>query len=404
MDNYFTVFPNDIKFALSLYLNYRDTISACTVLNCQSPGLWLNKIRNELGYSQEFIRDYVYDNGTVKTLLPLNEKYLELKARKSVDFGCEQYNDYVQLLYRTCQLRDFQLAEELITYLFKCINDFNLQNALDDDIFKMMLSGAARSGNTQLIDRLLTYIYYRKHPNKFTAPKTFAAEFAGPNLVLGIYAGDFNDKQLLKKYNLQEYNIAVIGGLASGNHLQELINRKVTVIDEPVVIQYTYIDNADDVINYYKLKPPTNYITSIIGRGNVNHLPSPEALLESPNAVKDSIVSSLAGYGYLEQLINYYEFLTYNRIMTVLSRIALFNHLDVLNYIYLLYPDEVKRDLKSYFTIYINSIIQRLTLETVKFLYQIDVIKSDHKKLLTEPTKNLMRQYNPEVLNFLQQI
>ena len=46
---------------------------------CESPVFWINKISRELDYSSNFIKEYVYDNqtNTMKTLMPLNEKYLE---------------------------------------------------------------------------------------------------------------------------------------------------------------------------------------------------------------------------------------------------------------------------------------------------------------------------------------
>ena len=83
---YLSVLPKELILELFLYFNYRDTISTCQILPnnvCESPSLWSHKINKELGYSTDFIKKYVYDTitQTLKTLLPINEKYLELKAR-----------------------------------------------------------------------------------------------------------------------------------------------------------------------------------------------------------------------------------------------------------------------------------------------------------------------------------
>ena len=86
--SYFLTLLPELLLELSLYFNYRDSVLYCDLWKCDVK-FWLNKIRNELGYSNEFIKEYVYDNdtNTMKTLLPINEKYLELKARVGTDFG-----------------------------------------------------------------------------------------------------------------------------------------------------------------------------------------------------------------------------------------------------------------------------------------------------------------------------
>src|ERR1700738_3636201 len=82
--------PKDLLLELGLYLNYRD-IWGLIVLDENilfNPKLWINKIHEELGYDNEFIKQYVYNTSTEEkmTQLPLNEKYSELKSRKGVDF------------------------------------------------------------------------------------------------------------------------------------------------------------------------------------------------------------------------------------------------------------------------------------------------------------------------------
>src|SRR5581483_9737243 len=130
MTTYFIILPNELLLELSLYFNYRDTVLACDFLKCQSPQFWINKIRHELGYSNEFIREYVFDNEQVKTLLPLNEKYLELKARKGTDFGTEFYQDVFVLTMYASRLKDFRLADELIHYFLTINKEIYILNRI----------------------------------------------------------------------------------------------------------------------------------------------------------------------------------------------------------------------------------------------------------------------------------
>src|SRR5581483_6037315 len=127
---YFSLLPHELLLELSLYFNYLDTILVCEFLKCERIDLWLYKIEKELGYSTEFIREYVYDktNKTVKTLLPINEKYLELKARKSVDFGTEFYQPQHIQVTRASRLNDFNFANKLTHYFLhisKCMPKFS---------------------------------------------------------------------------------------------------------------------------------------------------------------------------------------------------------------------------------------------------------------------------------------
>lgn len=151
MSSYFGVLPSDLLLDLSLYLNYRDTILACDFLKCTKADLWLHKIRKELNYSNEFIQEYIYDNGVKKTLLPINEKYLELKARKGVDFGCEfyqfQYADV--LIVRASRLSDFNLATTLVTYFLSIKRD------VQERYYADAIQGSTAVGNLELADKLI---------------------------------------------------------------------------------------------------------------------------------------------------------------------------------------------------------------------------------------------------------
>src|SRR5581483_1011819 len=126
---YADILPKDLILQLSLYLNYRDIWQLCNLSSfypniCFESDFWLNKIRNELGYNDDFIKEYVFDKQTneKKTLLPLNEKYIELKSRNNIDFGSEYYLNSFILGHRASRVRDFDLAKELVLYF----ENFNL--------------------------------------------------------------------------------------------------------------------------------------------------------------------------------------------------------------------------------------------------------------------------------------
>ena len=154
MDTYLSILPSELLLELSLYFNYRDTILACKFLRCKQVDLWLYKIRRELGYSNIFIQKYVYNNGILKTLLPINEKYLELKARKSVDFGTEFYHNSRTLIIRSSRLKDFALADELTTYLLQISENQNESLGYFIDDYGRALSGAIGSDNMEFAMKL----------------------------------------------------------------------------------------------------------------------------------------------------------------------------------------------------------------------------------------------------------
>src|SRR5581483_6172459 len=176
MATYFQLLPIELKLALSLYLNYRDTLLACEFLKCENAEFWINKIRNELGFTSEFVKEYIYDSTTqtIKTLLPLNEKYLELKARTSLDFGVEFYQSPIPILYHMAQLKDFSFVDEFFAYYSRFINDMSLQEVSSiENNLKLMIKEAARTGNTQLIDKVALMAYRKIEPHAVILPEYF---------------------------------------------------------------------------------------------------------------------------------------------------------------------------------------------------------------------------------------
>ena len=74
---FFSILPVDLLLEQSLYFNYPDTQTYCSLLkSCDS--IWLYKIRKELNFD---------DFKAADTILPLSLKYLNLKSVTGVDFG-----------------------------------------------------------------------------------------------------------------------------------------------------------------------------------------------------------------------------------------------------------------------------------------------------------------------------
>src|SRR5581483_10610021 len=153
--SYLAYLPTELRLELCVYLNYRDivTVSNLFNLNVENNSIfWVNKIQKELGYSDDFIRKYVYDNNThtSKTLMLFSEKYLELKARKGVDFGCEKYSCVYVFVKRASSLPDFQLASDLVYY---ALNTQYIDDLIP--IVKECIYGAISAGNIKLADELI---------------------------------------------------------------------------------------------------------------------------------------------------------------------------------------------------------------------------------------------------------
>ena len=153
--------PTELLLDLSLYFNYRDTLLACKILKCGDAWLWTNKIEKELGFSRNFVKQYVYDNTAKikKTRLALNEKYLELKSRKSVDFGSEQYAFMNVLLNRASRIKDFALASSLVNYFLNFAKEVSSSsselNFTRLAYYIHVIQGASSVNNFDLVDEMI---------------------------------------------------------------------------------------------------------------------------------------------------------------------------------------------------------------------------------------------------------
>jgi len=324
---YGSLLPRELLLELSLYLPYRDVWQLCEFYEniCYFADLWIHKINKELGYSIDFIKQYVYDSTTkeIKTLLPINEKYIELKSRNSIDFGSEYYKNKDILIYRVSRVRDFQLARVLIDYYFNMYEFRGIE-------YHFIVEGTISVGNLDLtydmINRLKSF--YSEINDDFTK------DILGRDIIQGYHEAP---KSIRNKIDLGQFNITandiekrkreVVLGLTAGNHLEELkaydtyIRTKYDLLAG--MAQVAAMSGAEDVIKYYRLLEVPNrdlVIRRAIDYGNI---------------IADSQVSFIDN-GYLE----YIDFEGLDGIQPAELRVAFmtalyFNHIDTTNALYI---------------------------------------------------------------------
>lgn len=320
---YGDVLPKELILQLSLYLNYRDIwllndFSTIYRDICMAPDIWLYKIREELGYSNEFINQYVYDsiNKTKKTLLPLNEKYIELKSRTRVDLGSEYYKTIDVLLYKASRIKDHKLARYLIDYFLKWYS------GLKPLFTKLIITGAFSTGNTKLVyDIMRPYGVNSRSSNDLK--NTFYAMIGLSSVIEGYYEAP---KKIRETLNLKNYGVtasilsqlptAMMIGLAAGNHLDEL----KALNPDPNNINLMYDlsmaankSGAYDVINYYNFHHHGDIEIFVKYNGITDRI-----------KISDIPIGILLSQGYAEYLPSNKEII--NNLINALQ----YNHLDVI--------------------------------------------------------------------------
>ena len=382
---YFAILPNELVMELSLYLNYRDLCLFCVGLNlniCGNPALWLNKIRKELGYDSEFIKEYVYDAeaNQMKTLMPLNEKYLELKSRRGADFGCERFTDGEILVERASAMNDFKVASDLTHYLLNVLgryyNDDPVPTILDQAIM-----GSISAGNTELADEMII-----KFKNELI--KELKAPLRN-DLITGIYAANPAIRaKLLKHFKISIDplidKIDIVKGLTKADNLDELkvilplSDYKVDANIFFVLLFTAYKYGHKDIIDYYSLPP---YLLGAIENGHIE-------LIKYP--MVPDVQRRLVEYGYLEIVK---EFNPKDIPFDSTELAIYFNHIDMLNY--LINTKHDKPMIKTFVT------LRLLTSDMFDFLLRIDAINMKIFETLTEKQKKNILRYNLQLYEHL---
>lgn len=382
---YFQLLPNELLLTLSLYFNYRDTVLACSVLKCDNVQLWLNKIRQELGYSNEFISEYVYDvqNNIKKTILPINEKYLELKARKSVDFGTEFYNK--QIAIEVCsRLADFQLADELTHYFLKIGKIIHSEISWS---YMAAMQGAFAAGNFKLFEKL-----------DKNMPSGFRMRFEihrDAIIVAAVYERYPNgNKELLNKFKVDtrpNYTSPIITGLAIGGHLEQL--KKYDV--DPRNLGNFLIYRHQNIIDYYDLLYKNIAgISYAVMIGNIDAFAN--------RKITSYIVERLIENGYLEHIQKHKSLISKDTINLSIRSCFFNNHIDVVDYLFKNFPNE----LKEVITAIDSDALFNLTDIGLDYLYKNGLVtKEKLKGLVFSPaTAYKMLAYNAEALDYINRL
>ena len=288
---YISAIPNDLNLELALYFNYQDTLVYCQFLGF-SNAIWLYKIRKELGYDNDFINEYVYNSATQekKSLLPANEKYLELKARTSVDFGTEFYQDYNVLIMRSSRLSDFRLADELTHYLLNVIKYTSVEEYKKN--YKVAIRGAVAVRNIALVDKLLNNYYHDK------LTRNINEDFAQA-IVSGIYESYPNgNPELFKHFDINVLQItqtAIVQGLSAGGHLDQTKKFPINTDGLHMAIALKRLN----VIQHYDLiKTHPSAIRCIIMHGYLDLIPD---IYISPQSIVEQIIQNLMTDGYIHE-------------------------------------------------------------------------------------------------------
>lgn len=218
----------------------------------------MHKIRNELGYSNDFIKEYVYDtqNNIKKTLLPINEKYLELKAQRGIDFGTDFYQSNGLLIMRSSKLTDFSLAYDLTSYLLSVTSSTSINSHF------MALQGSVTSGNLMLTDKIITIIK-TKYRHEIS--------LLNGTIVKGIYEKYPDGNQaLLNRFNIDQSDVSpadIIAGLASGGHLEQLKKHDIKQWQQFIpgnILEDAIYAGREKIIDYYDLSMTEERFDAII--------------------------------------------------------------------------------------------------------------------------------------------
>lgn len=395
MDRFYgNLLPRDIVLELSLYLNYRDIWQLCQFYPniCFSPDLWINKINKELRYSIEFIKQYVYDITTKqkKTLLPLNEKYMELKSRNNVDFGSEYYKSNDYLFYKASRIKDYKLAMDLMKYLIKYLN--RLSYMVYSDVLRIAITGAISVGNIDLANYLLKL----RHMNVNNAIFGVLSSDA-PDIVEGYYEASVSIRE---KINLTDFNIDadyiegnkqyVILGLTAGNHLEELkkfdshIRSTYNVLN--AMSQIAFMSGSIDVIKYYDLLQYRRQTPTLASRG-VQY-----------GTLLGADQPALIANGYLE-LIDFSQLETEDveNLKTAYMNALHYNHIDTNDALYNMDEELYSKNIFRY-----NPSVGWIYLlpETYQFIKRM----YPHFKLTDYDLSRIQMYHNEDLLAYLKEI
>jgi len=320
--------PSDLIVELSLYFNHRETIVLLELFPDLAQRCWLYKINKELNLSPEFIKEYVY-NGEKKTLLPLDEKYLELKARSSVDFGTERYNVVNTYVHRASRHPNPEYARQLIMH----ITDQTQIDSVYHNIIEGLTSMVTRTKDFSPYLRLLKSII-----SDCIAKNKKRPEYLDGALIKGSYEGNPNPEAsnilltCLCDCDPGDYTCNTLRGLANGGHIDTFI--KIYEINNYIpyknfIRDAIIIHGRGEWLEYIRAKEEKHNLDIFVDTQliyfNNHHLLN---FFNLPEDLKNYINDCYIEWGYLEFVKN----ITHVNKATLRNAMQ-FNHVDMLNYI-----------------------------------------------------------------------
>lgn len=396
MSTYFSVLPRELLLELSLYFNYRDSILHCGIIGQQCDvKFWVYKIKYELGYNDEFIREYVYDgiDQTVKTLMPINEKYLELKARRGVDFGTEFYNNMINLIILSSRLKDTNYAIELTMYLLKIAELRHPELDSIRNIYQVAIRGIVSMGRIDFADQLIDQFYNVVNKSSTQTHEPNLAYDFNNYIVMGIYEN--GDLDLLNHYGINRQNIDtdyIIKGLSISGSVEKLRPYESSLNSNNLFGASQL--NGKNIIQTYKwLLYDPDFLKWMIKFGNIELLP---AVREVPEDIREDILIQFISSGYLEELVKYQDLLTPKIVKEGTSDCLLHNHIDTLNFIYKKFPNIKK-------SIYFEFKIKFSTISLCEYLLNSNIITIDQIQSINIDVSTLarMNKFNNDTLQYL---
>ena len=394
--SYLSLLPNELLLELSLYFNYRDSILYCDIWKCDLK-FWLNKIQKELGYSDEFIREYIYDTSTntMKTLMSINEKYLELKVRSKADFGTELYQFMDYLFVSSSRLKDFQYADELTLYLLYIYKYRHPAELID--AYSTAARGAISVDNINLADKVINQYYeVKRELSTMSIERDIFTHFTSP-IVSGIYENGNLD--LFDHYNINEKNVEVdqvIKGLATGGHLEQL-RQYEGLLNTSNLLNAAQLGHSNIIYHYQWLLNEPRIIASLINFGHLQPLPSIRNLSKN---IQEIAIKEFIENGYIEELIKYQDLITVDIAKNGIWICLLYNHIDTVNFLYKLYPKEIKTTIKTKIIFNLN-LIYNMTISTFEYLFNNEFITINDIANVGIPILSIMNKYNADTVQYL---
>ena len=222
---FLSALPFELIQELFCHFNHSTTISVLNSLQFtleKSDKIWRYKILNELKYDKSYFEH---------TIIPLDQKYLELKTNHSVDYGSEAFTERFQIMEHIGLLPDTPETTKLLDYFIEKYNEFM------PDFIQSLLESALISRNQTILNRCKNELYislkYFEELDYYCNFVAICIAFNHTELIDHIKLQMLNDSELAQEYHQMEMLACCING--NINQLITLYNKS------PLSDYYRYI-------------------------------------------------------------------------------------------------------------------------------------------------------------------